>query len=333
MKKLALLFLINISFNLWSQQITTNRNAIGMEHNLLFNANIRFLVTATGPALDIPSLFDGRMMPSYGPAPTETNPTTILIENLPAYHTQAGAWVGWSTRYWPAGRFKIEGYDIYSGANTWRIIADYSAIDFNGFDFNIEIPFAGEYTKLKFTFYKGTGTDGSLGVSELFFIHPEATTPYQGLFASAVNNWENNSTNLFYNSGYVGIGTAVPDEKLTVKGKIHAQEVKVDLLGVLVPDYVFAKDYKLKTLEEVDAYIKANSHLPEIPSAKEIEKNGLLLAEMNMSLLKKIEEMTLYMIQQEKRTEMLILYIKEQEKRMKFQSEDITDLKNKVNHL
>lgn len=101
-------------------------------------------------------------------------------------------------------------------------------------------------------------------------------------------------------TGNVGIGTAVPDEKLTVKGKIHTQEVRVDL-NFPAPDYVFANDYKLKSLDEVEAYIKKNSHLPEIPSAKEIEKNGLMLAEMNMSLLKKIEELTLYSIDQNKK--------------------------------
>lgn len=106
-------------------------------------------------------------------------------------------------------------------------------------------------------------------------------------------------------NGNVGIGTAVPDEKLTVKGKIHTQEVRVDMSGPLVPDYVFANDYKLKSLQEVEAYIKQNKHLPEIPSAKEIEKDGLMLAEMNMSLLKKIEEMTLYMIEMKKENESL----------------------------
>ncbi|SCY78248.1 hypothetical protein SAMN02927916_3361 [Flavobacterium anhuiense] len=88
-------------------------------------------------------------------------------------------------------------------------------------------------------------------------------------------------------NGNVGIGTATPDEKLTVKGKIHSREVKVDMAGALVPDYVFADDYKLNSLQEIENYIKEHKHLPEIPSAKEIEKNGLMLAEMNMALLKK----------------------------------------------
>ncbi|QLC65929.1 hypothetical protein LPB248_06420 [Flavobacterium sp. LPB0248] len=101
--------------------------------------------------------------------------------------------------------------------------------------------------------------------------------------------------------GYVGIGTTTPDERLTVKGRIHTQEVRVDMAGPLVPDYVFAEDYKLKSLKEVEDYIKENKHLPEIPSSQEIEKNGLKLAEMNMNLLKKVEELTLYIIEQQKR--------------------------------
>jgi len=101
-------------------------------------------------------------------------------------------------------------------------------------------------------------------------------------------------------NGNVGIGAKKPDSRLTVAGNIHAREVKVTADAGKFPDYVFANDYKLKSLQEVEEYIKQNSHLPEIPSAKEVEANGLMLGEMNMSLLKKIEELTLYMIQQNK---------------------------------
>jgi len=111
--------------------------------------------------------------------------------------------------------------------------------------------------------------------------------------------------NHYINNGNLGIGTIAPDEKLTVKGKIHTQEIKVDMSGPLVPDYVFANDYKLKSLKEVEDYIKENRHLPEIPSAKDIQKDGLLLAEMNMNLLKKIEELTLYIIEINKRIDSL----------------------------
>lgn len=111
-------------------------------------------------------------------------------------------------------------------------------------------------------------------------------------------------------TGNVGIATASPDEKLTVKGKIHAQEVRVDLDGVIAPDYVFEKyykgnsklksDYKILSIAEVETYVKKNHHLPEIPSATEMDKNGVYLKEMNLKLLQKIEELTLYTIQQEK---------------------------------
>jgi hypothetical protein len=102
----------------------------------------------------------------------------------------------------------------------------------------------------------------------------------------------------------VGIGTTAPDAKLTVNGQIHTKEVRIDILQPMtVPDYVFANDYKLKTLNEVDQYVKANNHLPEIPSAAAMAQNGMLVSEMNLSLLKKIEELTLYAIEQQKKLE------------------------------
>jgi len=105
-------------------------------------------------------------------------------------------------------------------------------------------------------------------------------------------------------SGNVGIGTTSPDEKLTVKGTIHTEEVRVDL-NVPGPDYVFEADYNLSTLEETASFVQKNKHLPEIPSALEMEANGINLGEMNMLLLKKIEELTLHLISQEQRIKAL----------------------------
>ncbi|MCV9387447.1 hypothetical protein [Reichenbachiella ulvae] len=104
--------------------------------------------------------------------------------------------------------------------------------------------------------------------------------------------------------GRVGIGTTNPDELLTVNGTIHSSEVRVDL-DVPAPDYVFSPDYQLNTLEETAAYIEENHHLPEIPSAAEMEANGVELGEMNMLLLKKIEELTLHMIELKKENQQL----------------------------
>ncbi len=100
-------------------------------------------------------------------------------------------------------------------------------------------------------------------------------------------------------NGNVGIGTASPDSKLTVKGNIHTEEITIDL-SVPAPDYVFTKDYDLLTIEEVQQHIKEKGHLPNIPSAKEMETHGVALGIMNMKLLEKIEELTLYVIEQHK---------------------------------
>lgn len=105
--------------------------------------------------------------------------------------------------------------------------------------------------------------------------------------------------------GKVGIGLSNPDEKLTVKGNIHANEVRVDMLAPIAPDYVFEEDYYLMSLSEVQAYINVNKHLPEVPSAKEFEENGMNLKEMNLTLLKKVEELTLHLIQLSERMEKL----------------------------
>lgn len=98
--------------------------------------------------------------------------------------------------------------------------------------------------------------------------------------------------------GNVGIGTITPNEKLSVNGKIRAHEVKVETANW--PDYVFEQDYKILGLQELAAYIKINKHLPEMPSALEVSKNGVELGEMNKLLLKKIEELTIYLIEQNK---------------------------------
>jgi len=97
--------------------------------------------------------------------------------------------------------------------------------------------------------------------------------------------------------GNVGIGTFSPDAKLTVKGNIHTQGVDIDMSGAVGPDYVFEKDYDLLPLYELETYINQNKHLPEVPSAKEMEANGLDVLEMNLILLKKVEELTLHLIE------------------------------------
>jgi len=105
-----------------------------------------------------------------------------------------------------------------------------------------------------------------------------------------------------HDNGNIGIGTNNPQSKLAVDGTICAREVRVSLSGSPCwPDYVFDKDYKLMSLSELEQYITTNKHLPDVPSAQEVEENGIQLGEMQGKLLQKIEELTLYIIALEKR--------------------------------
>jgi hypothetical protein len=145
---------------------------------------------------------------------------------------------------------------------------------------------------------------------------------------SSIGFFNNSAWRLVVNQdGNVGIGTTSPDEKLTVNGKIHAKEVIIDL-AVPAPDYVFAQNYPLTPLDEVQAYIAQHKHLPEVPSAKEMEKDGVKVGEMEMLLLKKIEELTLYVIE-----------LKDENKLMKSENDELkklildrlTELENNAN--
>ncbi len=107
---------------------------------------------------------------------------------------------------------------------------------------------------------------------------------------------------------YVTINTTFiptePDYKLLVGGKIIAEGVRVELEENWA-DYVFTPDYSLKPLHEVEQFIKDNGHLPNIPSAATVEEEGLDLGDMVTKQMEKIEELTLYIIEQQKQIDSL----------------------------
>ncbi len=406
---LSLLGFSLLSINvLNAQEFSTNRNPVGLEYNILFNSDTRYTVSQTGSAaFDLSRLFDGKLNPSYTRAsPSDLDPTVVLIEGLPDIHIQAGAWIGWTTRYWYPRRFKIEGYDSYNESNSWKVVVDYSTQNYTGSnDLSVALP-DGSFTKLRFTFYEATGTNGRMGLSEIYFIHPEATSPYGSLLGVGASGlWNDTGSDINYTDGNVGIGTSTPiaklevngssmkiggsytqtnlrieatddtgapakvvgielhgygdrgkgiyitdknkDDKwfmgegydyqgigigystsdrteygintklfigtsgnvgigtmdpdvykLAVKGKIRAEEIRVETGWA---DYVFTEDYTLPTLEEVEKHIMEKGHLINIPSASEVEANGIEIGRMNKLLLEKIEELTLYILQQEER--------------------------------
>lgn len=112
-------------------------------------------------------------------------------------------------------------------------------------------------------------------------------------------NW----TSLFHVgvNGDVGIGTMNPQAKLAVNGTVLAKRVKVSVAAESWPDFVFNKNYVLPSLQEVENYISEHQHLPDMPAAAEVAKDGHDLGEMNRKLLQKVEELTLYIIDLQKR--------------------------------
>lgn len=111
----------------------------------------------------------------------------------------------------------------------------------------------------------------------------------------ARNNGAANNLTLNASGGNVNIGTFNGTEKLNVCGGIKATEVRVESGWC---DYVFAPDYKLRSIDELASFISENNHLPNIPKASEVESGGLAVGDMSRRMMEKIEELTLYLIQQ-----------------------------------
>jgi hypothetical protein len=134
-----------------------------------------------------------------------------------------------------------------------------------------------------------------------FYVSPPST----GINTNV--NWQTNPVMSLSRGGIVMIGTWKPGSyKLAVAGKIAAwDEIKVFTNGTSFPDYVFAPEYKLRSLKDTETYIKENHHLPEVPSAADIAKEGMSLNGMSEILLKKVEELTLHLIEMKKENEEL----------------------------
>ncbi|MDR3059763.1 MAG: hypothetical protein LBU84_16700 [Prevotella sp.] len=140
----------------------------------------------------------------------------------------------------------------------------------------------------------------------------------KGVYSKKIQINANASAPSFFNGGNIGIGTESPQSKLDVRGKITASEVEVKVISGA--DFVFQPDYNLMPLSEVESFVKENQHLPEIPSEKEMVENGVNVNEMQIKLLQKVEELTLYIIQQEKQHKMMekeIQELKEENKKIK----------------
>lgn len=163
------------------------------------------------------------------------------------------------------------------------------------------------------------------------YINQLSTGPILRL-SSGIANPNLNVKFTIENNGSVGIGTLnLGNYMLAVNGKIRAKEIKVDTDW---SDFVFEEHYHLPTLQEVEVHIKEKGHLKEIPSAEEVAENGVNLGEMDAKLLQKIEELTLYIIQQEKQLQAQQAALAEQkqqfEKKLMTLSREVETLKAKL---
>lgn len=128
------------------------------------------------------------------------------------------------------------------------------------------------------------------------------TTNRDGSLKLFDNNQETQSVYVT-RDGNMGIGLKNPKDKLEVNGQIHARSVKIDVKNWA--DFVFKEGYDLPRLSEIESYITREGHLPNIPSTEEVVQNGVELGEMQKRLLQKVEELTLYLIAQDKEIETL----------------------------
>lgn len=175
--------------------------------------------------------------------------------------------------------------------------------------YNISLRKRSSATELIQSAYNGTTS------TWLEFIYLNYTTrKYEMRNGVGEAEFLNTGNVLFNNTGGVGIGVTAlgTGVKFQVAGKIKVQEVEVALTPW--PDFVFHTDYQLKPLEEVEAFILENNHLPGVPNQQEIETNGLNLGEMDAILMTKVEELTLYMIELKKENTLLKERIQELEK-------------------
>lgn len=131
-----------------------------------------------------------------------------------------------------------------------------------------------------------------------------ANYPGNGIVSAVIGSDMINNSNTW--AGYF-------EGKVGVTSTLYAEKVEVKLEGDW-PDYVFTEGHELPDLQEVNTYIQQNGHLPEIPTAKEVEENGIDLGEMNAKLLKKVEELTLYTLEQQKAIDKLLEKMEKQDK-------------------
>ena len=244
---------------------------------------------------------------------TDSQAPTAITDLVAGSTTSSSTSLSWSASMDDVG---VVDYEIFQDGNSIGLSG--GATSFNVTNLTPE-------TSYSFT---AVAMDGSGNISTISNsgIITTLEAPTGGATAFTTENanlptvdWQSNN---FIASGNVGIGTQVnPAYRLAVAGNIVAEVVRVALLGYW-PDFVFETSYELPSLAAVEQHIKTNKHLMNIPSAHQVQQQGIALGDMDAKLLRKIEELTLYAIAQEKQIQQL-----------KSQNEQLKELANKIEAL
>lgn len=222
----------------------------------------------------------------YNSLVTQNGYAELMIRtgNGSSVNPQGFAFTAISTRY---------GY-MQNFVTAIRIVPNAAGVSATAYDVYIAV---GAY--IGNSFYSIMGGPSAVWAPAVSMTTPPAGFDVPFDFRTHNDSYLANSLFVSMSTGNVGIGTITPGTKLAVNGDITSQKVKVTQTGW--PDYVFEENYPLMTLPEMEAHIKQHKHLPGIPSAKDVTEKGLDLGQTQAALLQKIEELTLHLIEQNKR--------------------------------
>ncbi len=158
-----------------------------------------------------------------------------------------------------------------------------------------------------------------------------AEYPAAGNFSLYSHGGVNDVVMIVKDNGNVGIGTSTPSTKLEVNGTVRAQDMIVVVKNWA--DYVFEPDYKLRTLPELETFIKSKKHLPDVPTEAEVKAKGANVGEVQVALLRKIEELSLYVIECQKKLVKTEEKLDKTEETLKTSTQEIETLKARLEKL